>query len=290
MFKLEMGSLPDDADLCAQPTISRPENLPDARALLRMGRAMVDHFCQSLRQVPRRITRDVDDTFDAGHGGQQLRLFNAHYDEYGFLPIVVFDDAGRMIAAVLRPASRPTGRQIVRWLQRLITALRSNWPRVEIMLRADSHYCTPEVLRHCRARRLDYTLGVAPTVTLRGHVLKLEESTAARAAAHADGSKLRRFKEFYDGAGSWGRVERIIARVAAGRREPTRSIRFAAQASSPGSPACRAGRSTRPSTVRTDRPKTTSRRGRRISRPIARHARTQGPARCACFCGLEPVG
>ena len=35
--------------------------------------------------------------------------------------------------------------------------------------------------------------------------------------------KLRRFKEFYDGAGSWSRVERIIARVeagAAGRRHP----------------------------------------------------------------------
>jgi hypothetical protein len=35
MFKLAMGRLPDDADLCSQPTISRLENLPDARALLR---------------------------------------------------------------------------------------------------------------------------------------------------------------------------------------------------------------------------------------------------------------
>ncbi len=47
----------------------------------------------------------------------------------------------RLIAAVLRPASRTTGKQIVRWLRRLITAIRTNWPRVEIMLRADSHYC-----------------------------------------------------------------------------------------------------------------------------------------------------
>ena len=125
---------------------------------------------------------DVDDTFDAVHGGQQLRLFNAHHDEYGFQPIVVFDGDGRMIAAVLRPASRPSGKQIVRWLHRLVTAIRGHWPRVEIMLRADSHYCTPEVLRFCRARSLDYTLGVAPTSTLRKHILGLEESTAARAA------------------------------------------------------------------------------------------------------------
>ncbi len=216
MFKLAMGRLPDDADLCSQPTISRFENLPDARALLRIGRAMVDHYCHSFRQVPARIVLDIDDTFDAVHGGQQMRLFNAHHDEYGFQPIVVFDAAGRMIAAVLRPASRPTGKQIVRWLHRLITAIRGNWPRVQIMLRADSHYCTPEVLRFCRARRLDYTLGVAPTSTLRKHILGLEESTAARAATDLDGRKLRRFKEFYDGAQSWDRVERIVARVEAG--------------------------------------------------------------------------
>jgi hypothetical protein len=43
------------------------------------------------------------------HGGQQLRLFNAHYDEYGFQPIVVFDDDGRFITAVLGPAKRPNG-------------------------------------------------------------------------------------------------------------------------------------------------------------------------------------
>jgi hypothetical protein len=63
---------------------------------------------------------------------------------------------------------------------------------------------------------MDYTLGVAPTLTLRKHVLSLEESIAARATTAADGTKLRRFKEFYDGAASWDRVERIVARVEAG--------------------------------------------------------------------------
>ena len=216
LFKLAMQRLPDEADLCSQSTVSRTENLPDARALLRLGRAMVDHSCDSFRQVPRRIVLDIDDTFDAVHGGQQLRLFNAYYDEYGFQPIVVFDDEGRMIAAVLRPAARPDGRQIAAWLRRLVAAIRANWPRVEILLRADSHYCTPEVLRFCRARRLDYVLGVAPTATLRRHVAALEAGTAARAATKAGGDKLRRFKEFHDGAASWDRVERIIARVEAG--------------------------------------------------------------------------
>jgi hypothetical protein len=72
-----------------------------------MGQAMVGLYCASFRQVPRRIILDIDDTFDAVRGGQQLRLFNAYYDEYGFQPIVVFDGEGRPVAALLRPWLTP---------------------------------------------------------------------------------------------------------------------------------------------------------------------------------------
>ena len=216
MFRLAMARLEGETALCSQPTISRLENLPDTRTLLRMGQAMVDLYCASFRQVPRRIVLDVDDTFDAVHGGQQLRLFNAHHDESGFQPIGVFDGEGRFVTAVLRPAKRPSGREIRAFLRRLLRQLRVNWPRVEILLRADSHYCAPEVLSWCRANKVDYLLGVAPTSTLRRHIERLEASTAARFAASNGSTKLRRFTEFYDGAASWDRVERIIARVEAG--------------------------------------------------------------------------
>ncbi|CAH2606000.1 protein of unknown function (plasmid) [Rhodovastum atsumiense] len=62
LFKLAMDRLPEHGDLCSQSTVSRTENLPDRHALLRMGRAMVDHYCQSFRQVPR--------THCARHGRQ----------------------------------------------------------------------------------------------------------------------------------------------------------------------------------------------------------------------------
>jgi hypothetical protein len=216
VFKLALNQLPDGAALCSQPTISRLENLPDLRALMRMARAMVGLYCASFRRVPRRIVLDVDDTFDAVHGEQQLRLFNAYYDEYGFQPIVVFDGEGRPVAAMLRPARRPSGAEARAFLRRLVREIRSHWPRVEIMVRADSHYCAPEVLDFCRAVGLDFVLGVAGTSTLRRHVEALEQSTAARRAAIMPRTdKLRRYREFYDGAGSWSRVERIIARVEA---------------------------------------------------------------------------
>jgi hypothetical protein len=220
MFKMALDLAPSDRELCSQSTISRLENLPDPRALLRMGRTMVDLYCASFKQVPKRIVLDIDDTFDAVHGGQQLRLFNAHYDEYGFQPIVVFDGEGRFVTAVLRPARRPSGKEIKPFLRRLLRAIRSNWPGTEILLRADSHYCCPEVLDWCRANGVDYILGVAPTTTLRRHILDLEARTTALFAAAPGADKVRRFTSFYDGAGSWSRVEQVIARVEVGPQGP----------------------------------------------------------------------
>ena len=147
VFKMAHDLAPSQRDLCSQSTISRLENLPDARALLRMGRALVDLYCETFSRVPKRITLDIDDTFDAVHGAQQLRLFNAHYDEYGFQPIVVFDGEGRFITAVLRPAKRPSGKEIRGFVRRLVRTIRTNWPRVEILLRGDSHYCCPRGAR-----------------------------------------------------------------------------------------------------------------------------------------------
>src|ERR1700749_3538151 len=130
MFKLALGRLPSDEELCSQSTISRLENLPDRRALLRLGRALIEQYCASFRRVPKRIVLDIDDTFDRVHGGQQLRLFNAFHDDYGFQPIVVFDGEGRFVTALLRPGKRPGGHEIRAFLRRLVGAIRANWPKL----------------------------------------------------------------------------------------------------------------------------------------------------------------
>jgi hypothetical protein len=195
-------------------------DLPDVRSLLRMGRAMISLYCESFATVPKRITLDIDDTFDAVHGGQPLSLFKAHYDEYGFQPIVVLDGEGRFVTSVLRPAKRPSGKEIKPFPRRLLRATRAHWPRTEILLRADSHYCYPEVLDFCRDNGLDCILGVAPTSTLRRRVADLEASTKVKFEASPRDGKLRRFKEFLDGARSWSRVQRIIARVEVGAEGP----------------------------------------------------------------------
>lgn len=128
----------------------RLEKLPGVREVVAMGRALVDLYCASFRQIPKRIVLDIDN--NAVHGGQQLRLFNAHHDEYDFQPIVMFDGNGRFVGAVLRPARRPSGAEIRPHLRRLVRAIRSNWPNTRILIRADSHYSSPQVIDWCRQR------------------------------------------------------------------------------------------------------------------------------------------
>jgi hypothetical protein len=284
MFKMALDLAPCDRALCSQPTISRLENLPDTRALLRMGRAMVDLYCDSFSTAPKRIVLDIDDTFDAVHGGQQLRLFNAHHDEYGFQPIVVFDGEGRFITAVLRPAKRPKGKEIRAFLRRLVGAIRNHWPRTQILLRGDSHYCCPEVIDWCRAGGHDFILGVAPTSTLRRHITDLETSTNARFEAAADKGKIRRFKSFHDGARSWSRVERIIARVEVGEQgADTRFIVTNLKR------ARRAGSMNR-SIADAARPRTISSPGKPTSQLTAHPAPGPPPTSFACSSTPGPTG
>ena len=143
---------------------------------------------------------------------------NAHHDEYGFQPIVVFDGEGRFAAAVLRPAKRPKGVEIRGHLRRLVRAIRSHWPRVEILVRADRHSGVPEVIDLCRAMDVRFILGAPTSARMRRHTAGLEAQVAARYAARPRTDKMRRFTDVYDGAGSWSRTERIIARVETGHQ------------------------------------------------------------------------
>ena len=110
-FKLACGRLPDTGDdLCSQPTMSRWENEPILREVIRMTYAMIDAYCVSYPKPPVAVTLDIDDTVDVVHGHQQLSLFNAHYDERCFLPIHVYETAtSRPVAVLLGAGKTPSG-------------------------------------------------------------------------------------------------------------------------------------------------------------------------------------
>ena len=217
-FKMAVGRLPESgADLCSQPTMCRLENLPTVTALKRMMAAMVELFCDSFAEVPRRIVLDIDDTEDRVHGRQQLALFHAHYDERCFLPIHVYEAiTGKPVAVILRPGKTPDGAEVALVLRHVIRRIRARWPKVDILVRGDSHYGRPEAMAWCERNRVGYVFGLAGNKVLLARGGLAEE--AAWAGSRARPTKVRRYGEFAYAAKTWSVERRVIARVEASDR------------------------------------------------------------------------
>lgn len=215
-FKLACGRLPDTGrDLCSQPTMSRWENAPSLREVVRLMRAMVDVYCASYARPPAAVTLDIDDTVDVVHGRQQLSLFNAHHDERCFLPIHVYDTAvSRPVAVLLRPGKTPSGTEIRGHLRRLLRQIRRHWPRTHITLRGDGHYGRPEVMAFCEAEGINFVFGLPTNATLRGLVEEAADDVRTRRAEEGV-PVLRRYAETSYGARSWSAKRRVVARIEA---------------------------------------------------------------------------
>ncbi len=215
-FKMAVGRLPETSpELCSQPTMCRLENLPGPLALKRMMAAMIELFCDSFDKVPPRLVLDIDDTEDRVHGSQQLALFHAHYDSRCFLPIHIYEaSSGKPVAVILRPGKTPAGAEVALVLRHVVKALRARWPRIEILIRGDSHYARHEAMTWCERNRVGYVFGLAGNRVLAAGVADLVED-AAVARALGEAAKVRRFGEMRYAARSWQVERRVIGRVEA---------------------------------------------------------------------------
>ena len=101
-----------------------------------MAEEFVNHFIGSYKLPPTAIIIDLDHTPAITHGGQQLNLFNAKYQDYCYLPLMIFEGlSGKLITAVLRPGKTPTGKENAAILERVIR-----------LVRGDSHFAQPELM------------------------------------------------------------------------------------------------------------------------------------------------
>ncbi len=214
-MKMAVGRCPETgANLASQSTISRFENAPTKKDAVRLARALVDQFAARVSPSHRDIL-DIDDTFDAAHGGQQMTFWNAHHDERGFAPIHVYHaGTGLPVATILRPAKTPGGREVEAVVKHLTKRILKTWNRANIVWRGDSHYARVEAMDWCDDNGIGYIFGLAGNPVL--------EAEVAEAAEHLrfwhallDAPKSRCYKAFWYRAGSWKAPRRVIARIEA---------------------------------------------------------------------------
>ena len=210
----------DCAPLAGKSTLNRLEHAPlrpddryhkighDPTALANL---FVDLFLEAHQRPPKQIVLDLDATDDPLHGQQEGRFFHGYYSCYCYLPLYVF--CGRhLLAALLRPSNIDASAGAVAEVARIVDRLRAAWPRVEILLRADSGFARDDLMAWCEANRVDYVLGLARNRRL---TAELEADLAAAAAEHAESDQpARRFKEFfYATLDSWSGARRVIGKA-----------------------------------------------------------------------------
>ncbi len=133
--------LESGAPLASQSTISRLENAP-SKTEAALSAALLDQLGTTVKPGKLEVL-DIDDTFCAAHGGQQLAFWNAHHDERGFASMHIYHVAsGTPVAAILRPARTPKGSEVRTVIRHVTKRERRHWPKTRIVWRGDSQKTT----------------------------------------------------------------------------------------------------------------------------------------------------
>ncbi len=199
-----------DTRLASASTLCRWENRADRASAWRLHEVLVEQFIGSYRRPPRRLILDFDATDDAVHGKQEGRFFHGYYDHYCFLPLYVFC-GDQLLVSYLRPSKIDAAQHAWAILALLVKRLRQAWPKVRILMRADSGFCRWRMLRWCERHGVDYLVGIARNDRLSARARPFIE--AAARAYEASTRKQRRFHLMSYAARSWDRPRRIVVKA-----------------------------------------------------------------------------
>ncbi len=245
---------------------------------------LVDVFLESNQRAPKRIVLDLDATDDPRHGEHEGRFFNVYCDCYCYMPLYIF--CGKHLSCPrLRTTNQDGAVGSLEELERIVKRIRGSWPKVQIVVRADSGFCSDWLLSWCKDEGADYIVGLARNARLE------ERSTDLRqlAAGHSEmgGRTQKIFGRFWwTTRSSWSRQRVVIAK-------PEHSSRGANPRFIVTSLACKsdaeARRFARRCTAFGATLRTASRSSRCASMPTARARQRFGPTRCGSTYPQSPT-
>lgn len=200
--------------LASQPTISRCLNHFDIRMLETLDRLLLD-FVEKAYAVnqPEYVVLDVDSTHIDTHGHQENSAYNYHYGTTGYHPLMVFDGlTGDLLKVELRKGSVYTSNNVATFLEPVLQWFRSKFPGIQLILRGDSGFATPELYELLEDFDVFYVIRLKLNSTL---------SSCSRAADNefytaygTDYSKSHRlYHDFTYQAGSWDKSRRVVCRI-----------------------------------------------------------------------------
>jgi DDE family transposase len=176
-----------------------------------VDRFLVEMFLSAHESVPSQIILDLDATDDPLHGEQEGRFFHGYYGGYCYLPLYIFCGT-HLLCALLRSSDRDASAGAVTEVERIVGQIRSRWPEVQIILRADSGFAREELMAWCEQHGVDYLFGLARNARLQRALGG--ELAQAREQFEQSSQTTRIFRDFlYRTRKSWSCQRRVIGKA-----------------------------------------------------------------------------
>ena len=172
---------------------------------------LVDIFLESYAKAPRQMVLDLDVTDTPLYGQQEDRFFHGYYHEYCYLPLYIFSGE-HLLCARQRASHQDASAGCREEVERIVQHIRQRWPKVRIILRADSGFCREELMAWCEQNQVDYVFGLARNSRLQRKIAP--QLGEAKQQHQRTGKAARVFAEFpYRTRKSWSRSRRVVAKA-----------------------------------------------------------------------------
>jgi len=132
-------------------------------------------------------------------------------NNYCYLPLYVFCGT-HVLVSRMRRSNIDGSAGALEEIVRIVRQIRTRWPHVRIVLRADSGFAREALMAWCEANRVDYVFGLARNERL--EEMLSDSMVEATRACVATGRPARVFKDFrYRTRDSWSRDRRVIGKA-----------------------------------------------------------------------------
>jgi len=200
-----------EGELASQPTISRFENSVDKKTIFKILYGWLDRYIETIGER-KRVIIDIDATDDPTYGQQQLSLYNGYYGQFMYNELLFHDgQTGQIIVPVLRPGNSHSNKWYVSILKRIVKRIRSRYPDIEIIIRADSGFSNAPFYELADEETLLYAVGLASNNVLKQRVQRAER--AVRKLYLSKGEKHQHFISFQYQAGSWRAPQQCYSKI-----------------------------------------------------------------------------
>ncbi len=200
--------------LASQPTLSRFWNRMDETTL-----EQYDSITKAMRssaykiKCPKQVLLDLDSTLLNTYGKQEGEGFNFHYSAHGYHPLLCYDGLnGDLLKAELRNGTDYSSTGVVDFMQPLLDEYQEEYPDIQLFLRGDSGFATPDLYKQCETNGVSYAIRLKVNNILYSKAKHLD-AEIANATKNNMIDYVVHYDEFLYQASSWDYPRRVIVKV-----------------------------------------------------------------------------